>query len=233
MLNSGELITIAKVLEKLKKSIVYYSIIILSALTLVFMINTFLEKPTYQTTTKVLINQSKESRGEEGYSETLKANIQLMNTILPVMTSSRTLKQVKENLHLNSSVSDIQRMLTISSDENSLVLNIVVQNKDSKKVVDIANELVTVAAKDVPTFFRNIELTQIEKADDSGQVSKNIRYVIAILVSTMICIVILVISLFYDTRIRSKAQIEELDVLFLGDIPRLADGDLGGNGSVW
>ena len=94
--------------------------------------------PIYQAQTQILVNQKGSS--EEVYSWTqMETDLQLINTYNDIITSPVILSKVIEELKIDTTPEQLTNQITLSSESDSKVLNIEVQDSNPEQAVNIAN----------------------------------------------------------------------------------------------
>lgn len=211
-------ITIKRILEKFKSYYKWCVVIICMTLLSVFIVINFLEKPNYYSSSQILLS-TKKLDNESSENEVLKINMQLLNTVSPIISSERTMEQVRKNLNIDTSSKKLKADLELISGENSLVFTIKVKNSNPVLARKITDEIAQVVYKDIPELFDFTKIIILEKADKATKQSRNYRYILAIIISVFSSFSLILLLTIFDTTIRSKKQIESLGLVFLGEVP--------------
>ncbi|MEH7331267.1 Wzz/FepE/Etk N-terminal domain-containing protein [Neobacillus drentensis] len=97
----------------------------------------FILKPVYQASTQILVNQ-KNTENKLDYT-LLQSNVDLINTYSVILKSPAILEKVINQLDLNVTWEELNKNLTVTSQENSQVFSLTVEDHDAQKAVEIAN----------------------------------------------------------------------------------------------
>ncbi|ETP67477.1 chain-length determining protein [Planococcus glaciei] len=100
-------------------------------------------KPIYQASTQILVNQ-KITNPLQSNDLNIDANIQLVETYNIIIKSPAILSEVIEELELKESVSDLDKSITVSSEENAQILTLEVEDASMERAVLIANTTASV-----------------------------------------------------------------------------------------
>lgn len=119
------------------KDIVKKNLKLLLLLPLVFLIISaiitfFFITPKYEASTQVLVNQ-KESDTQQFNPQQVQNDIQLVNTYNEIIKSPRILDATAKKLGKKYNANDIEKMLTVSNQAETQLLNIKIQSEDKRK----------------------------------------------------------------------------------------------------
>ncbi|UKS64977.1 YveK family protein [Rossellomorea marisflavi] len=222
-----ETINLRDLMQTLKKRM---SLIILITLTAVLVsggVSFFLLTPVYETSTQLLVNQSKSDQSAYNNPGQIQTNLQLINTYKEIITSPVILDKVSKELNMKTS--DIQSNMTVSNQNDSQVVKLVVQDTDPAKAAKIANETADVFQKDIPDIMNVDNVTILTKAEVGEKLSPVkpkplLNVVIALVVGLMIGVGISFLLEFLDNTIKTEQDVEKvLDVPVLGSVARIGD----------
>jgi capsular polysaccharide biosynthesis protein len=180
-------------------------------------------QPTYEASSQILVNEKKADEVNAQFID-IQTNLQLINTYNVILTSPAILTKVIERLDLDVSIEELQNMITVGSENESQVMNVVVKNKDPELVIKIANTIADVAKEQIPKIMSINNVSILTKTDPNKELSPvqlqpmliiAIANVVGILIS--ICIVFLLHYL--DNTIKDEKQLESiLGVPILGTV---------------
>lgn len=222
-----ETINLRDLMQTLKKRI---SLIILITLTAVLVsggVSFFLLTPVYESSTQLLVNQSKSDQSAYNNPGQIQTNLQLINTYKEIITSPVILDKVSKELNMNTS--DIQSNMTVSNQNDSQVVKLVVQDTDPAKAAEIANETADVFQKDIPEIMNVDNVTILTKAEVGEKLSPVkpkplLNIAIAAIVGLMIGVGISFLLDFLDNTIKTEQEVEKvLGVPVLGSVARIGD----------
>ncbi|MEW4289652.1 YveK family protein [Rossellomorea marisflavi] len=222
-----ETINLRDLMQTLKKRI---SLIILITLTAVLVsggVSFFLLTPVYESSTQLLVNQSKSDQSAYNNPGQIQTNLQLINTYKEIITSPVILDKVADDLNLKTS--DLQENMTVSNQNDSQVVSLAVEDQDPKKAVEIANKTAEVFQKDIPDIMNVDNVTILTKAEVGEKLTPVkpkplLNIAIAAIVGLMIGIGISFLLEFLDNTIKTEQEVEKvLGVPVLGSVARIGD----------
>nr|WP_263314160.1 Wzz/FepE/Etk N-terminal domain-containing protein [Mammaliicoccus sp. Marseille-Q6498] len=215
-----ESIDLSKIFTILKKNLKLLIILPIVFLILSMVITFFLITPKYSASTQVLVNQKE--MDSQAMAQQVQSDLQLVNTYSEIIKSPRILDKVSKNLKGKYSSKEISGMLTVSNQAESQILNIAVENKDSKTASKVANEIAQVFSKDASKIMNVDNVSVLSEADDKGsKVSPKpvVNAVISIFFGLIIAIIIIFLKEVLDKRIKTEDEVEEvLNLPVLGTI---------------
>lgn len=109
-------------------------------------------KPIYQASTQILVNQ-KITNPLQSNDLNIDANIQLVETYNIIIKSPAILTEVIEELELKESVSELDKSITVSSEENAQILTLEVEDASMERAVLIANTTASVFQAKIKTLM--------------------------------------------------------------------------------
>lgn len=222
-----ETISLRELMQTLRKRL---SLIILITLTAIFVsggVSFFLLTPVYESSTQLLVNQSKSDQSAYNNPGQIQTNLQLINTYKEIITSPVILDKVSKDLGMKTS--DIQSQMTVSNQNDSQVVSLAVQDTDPAKAAEIANKTAEVFQKDIPGIMNVDNVTVLTKAEVGEKQSPVkpkplLNIAIAAVVGLMIGIGLSFLLEFLDNTIKTEQDVEKtLGVPVLGSIARIAD----------
>lgn len=126
-------------------------------------VSLFLVTPSYESTTQLLVSRAQDESAKLA-NEDVQTDLQLISTYSDIIKSPATLGQVKNELGLPNSISELNQKITVSGSENSQVLNISATDEEADTAVRIANTTAKVLIADIPKLM-NVENVSILYAD--------------------------------------------------------------------
>lgn len=218
-------ISILDILNILKKR---WRIILLTTLCAVLISSTvsyFLLTPVYQTSTQILVNQKNEEN-QLNYT-LLKSNIDLINTYSVIIKSPVILEKVIDKLDLKQNVEELNKNISISSQENSQVFSLTVKDPDAAMAVKIANTLSETFQQEIKGIMNvdNVSiLAKAELKENPAPVSPRplLNIAIAVVIGLMIGIGISFLLELMDNSIKNDQDVEKyLGLPVLGTIQEI------------
>ncbi|OFV27117.1 YveK family protein [Staphylococcus sp. HMSC14C08] len=186
------------------------------------LITTFLMKPEYEANTQVLVNQKE--KNSELMAQEVQSNIQLVNTYSEILKSPRILDEVAKK-NKKYSASDIKGMLTVTTQAESQILNVNVENGSKKDAEKVANDIANVFSDKMPDIMNVDNVSVLSSAKGAGsKVSPNLllNLAIGLILGLILSLIVIVLKEMFDKRIRTEEDIEkELNIPVLGSIQKL------------
>lgn len=228
-----ETISLKELFLTLKKRLSLIIIITAVATATSGIVSYFLLTPIYQSSTQILVNQSKNDQQQIYNSGELQANLQLINTYNVIIKSPAILDKVIEKEELDMTASELNELVTVSSEQNSQVVNVAVQNEDPKKAADIANIIAATFQEEIPNIMNvdNVSiLTNAQVVEDTSPIKPQpvLNMAIALVVGAMIGVGLAFLLEYLDNTITTEQDIEKkLGLPVLGAITTInMDDDL-------
>ncbi|MDT3763943.1 YveK family protein [Priestia filamentosa] len=223
--------------QPLKKHLLLISIITVILTIASGIVSYFLLTPIYQSSTQILVNQSK--NGQQIYSANeLQTNLQLVNTYNVIIKSPAILDEVikKEDLKMTSGA--LNKLISVSSEEDSQVVNVTVQYKNPQKAADIANAIATTFQNEIKKIMNvdNVSiLAKAEISNNSSPIKPNpiFNMAIALVVGLIVGVGLAFLLDYLDNTIKKEQDIEnQLDLPVLGTITTInVNGNTKNKGS--
>lgn len=229
-----ETISLRELFQTLKKRLSLIIIITIIATTVSGVVSFFLLTPIFQTSTQLLVNQSSSNEQTMYNVNDIRTNIELINTYNVIIKSPRILDLVQDELNLERSTSALNSQIQVSSQQNSQVLSITVQDENPAMAVNIANTLANVFQRELPSIMNvdNVSvLAAAQLAENPSPVKPRpaLNMAIAMVVGLMAGVGMAFLLEYLDNTIKTEQDIEKLLGLpVLGAIPVMAESDQRG-----
>ncbi|MFD1205221.1 YveK family protein [Sporosarcina contaminans] len=209
-----EKISIQELLRAVKKRLVLNSFIFVLIVSATGVVSYFFLPPIYKASTQILIN-TKESTGEQLNPQDIQTNLQLINTYSVIMKSPVILSQVIDNLRLQTTPDLLAKKISVTSEQNSQVVNVVVEDRDLKKAAAIANMTAEVFQSDISVLMNVDNVTILSPAIDKTYIKPvfpniPLNIVIAAVLGLIIGIGMTFFLEFFDTTVKTEQDIREL-----------------------
>ena len=218
-----ETISLKELFQTLKKRLTLIIIITAIATATSGIVSYFLLTPIYQSSTQILVNQSKDEQQVYNAGE-VQTNLQLINTYNVIIKSPAILDKVIKKEKLDMTAGALNGLVTVASEQNSQVVNITVQNEDPKKAADIANSIATTFQEEISNIMNvdNVSiLTQAQVGENPSPVKPQpvLNMAIAFVVGIMAGVGLAFLLEYLDNTIKTEQDIEkELGLPVLGAI---------------
>lgn len=214
---------LVEVLKKSKWLLVPF--IVLGGLAAYYVSTTFIQ-PTYEASTQVLLVTEQE--GDRVDSSEVLSSLSLVNTYRVIMRSPAILNEVKERVpNAPDPISDV---LTVESEEDSQVINVVITHTDAAAAAETANVISEVFAGEIPDLM-NIDNVRILSPAEVPlyPVSPNIlvNTAIGMFIGLFFGVLIGLLRHVFDKRIQSEQEAERLlELPVIGSIPVIERRDM-------
>ena len=192
-------------------------------------------KPTYRSSFTTYVNnqQMKTNDGSLTNSD-LMASKELVKTYSEILKSRTILIKAAENLGLNNSYTQLQRMVTTEIQNETEIITVYVVHKDPQVAYDLANEI----AKLSPQYMANIvegssmRVIDYPEYSDTKYKPSYFRYaLLGLLVGVLLVVVILIVRFLSDDTVKNENEVEtRFGIPILGVIPDVNHLELKGYG---
>lgn len=209
-----ETISLQELFKIMKKRFVLIMSTFFLAVTIAGVVSYFFITPIYEASTQILINQ-KEIEQNQINNQNIETNLQLINTYYVIIKSPVILSKVVDNLDLKTTPESLNNKLNVSSEQNSQVINISVQDPDLKKAVDIANMTTEVFQEKIQTLMNVDNVNILSPAiytENSNPVKPNpiLNMAIAAIIGLMLGVGITFLIEYLDTTVKTEQDVDEL-----------------------
>lgn len=226
-----ETISLQELFKTLKKRMGLIALITLVAITISGVVSYLVLTPIYQTSTQILINQTKQDENQFN-TQNIQTDLQLINTYNVIIKSTVILSEVIDELNLDRSIDTLNEQIKVGSEQNSQVVNISVEDPDPKVAVLIANTVATTFEKKIVDLM-NVDNVNILAAatlpENPSPIKPNpkLNMAIAMVIGLMLGVGVAFLLEYLDTTIKTEQDIEELLGLpILGLISPIPDKEI-------
>lgn len=226
-----ETISLKELLQTLRKRIGLILSLTFLAGTVSGLISYFYLTPVYQSSTKLLINQTQEEQSSINSMETqVRANLQLIDTYNEIIKSSRILSMVSLRLGTDKSVGQLNEQISIESTENSQVITIGVKDPNAELAAEIADTTAEVFQNEIVKIMKvdNVNILDAATVNTSPVDPKPlINIAIALVVGLMAGVGLAFLLEYFDSTLKSEQDIERiLELPVLGNIAVIDDAKM-------
>ncbi|MCT8140339.1 capsular biosynthesis protein [Anaerobacillus sp. CMMVII] len=219
-----ETISLKELFETIKKRLLMILLITVAAVAVAGVISYLVLTPVYQSSTQLLVNQSKSD--QQSYTQSdIRSNIELINTYNEIMKTPIILDKVIDELGLTRSTGALNGQISVRSQGNSQVVAITVLDPDPALAVQIANKVATVFQREIIAIMNvdNVSiLSEAKLAENPTPVKPNpkLNMAIAFVVGLMIGVGLAFLLEYLDNTIKTERDIEQhLGIAVIGSIP--------------
>ncbi|WP_428909855.1 YveK family protein [Niallia sp. Krafla_26] len=183
----------------------------------------FVMTPIYQASTQLLVNKTQADPTVYNPGE-VQTNLQLINSYNVIMKSPAILDKVIDELELDLTVAQLNEKMTVSSAEDSQVVNLTVEDPDPQMAAKIANVTAEVFQEEIVKLMNidNVNILAQAKVEDNPspvQPKPLLNIAIALVIGLMLGIGVAFLLEYLDNTIKSEQDIERLlQVPVLGSV---------------
>ena len=223
-----ETISLKELFTTLRKRLNLILVITILAVMISGIVSYFFLTPIYQVSTQLLVNQAKNEEAAYNYSE-VQTNLQLINTYNVIIKSPAILDIVREELDLEITSKQLNEKITVSSEQNSQVLNIDVQDENPQTALAIANKVADVFQREIVNIMNvdNVTILAVAEADDNIVPVKPqpiLNIAIGLVIGLMAGIGLAFLLEYLDSTIETEQDVEKyLNIPVLGVITNIND----------
>jgi len=174
----------------------------------------FLLTPIYQSSTQLLVNQSKDEGTPYNATE-IQANLQFIETYNVIMKSPAILDKVIDELELDMSPAALGEKITVASEQNSQVVKVSVTDENPEMAALIANTVADTFQKDIVKIMNVDNVSILAKAEVSDQASPIkpqplMNIAVALVVGLLLGVGIAFLLEYLDNTIKTEQDIERI-----------------------
>lgn len=225
-----ETISLKELILVLRKRLSMIISITFAAALVSAIVSFFFITPIYESSTQILVNQKKQVNGVQ--SSDVVTNLQLISTYAGIINSPAILDKVKSNLSLKMSTSQLNSKVKVSSQKDSQIIVVTVQDSNPKAARDIANTVADVFKQEIPNIMSVDNVTILSKAEATvgqGPVKPkpSLNVMIALVVGFMVSVGLAFLLEYLDNTIKKEQDIETiLQLPVLGVVAQMEEKKL-------
>lgn len=186
--------------------------------------------PVYAANAKLIVNQSS---GDGLNASTIQTSIFLINSYKEIIKSSAVMNKVVEQYpELGESATQLATRISVSSANNSQVMNLVYQDISYEKAAAVVNAVSTVFKTQIPSIMNIDNITILSEADPAANPGAiNFNPVMNLLISFMVSLVLAIGFIFLldylDDTLQSESEVLEImEAPVLASVGRMTKSDL-------
>lgn len=183
----------------------------------------FFKTPMYNSYTTMVLTTNNEKTNQQITSSDITLNKNLVSNYRVIMKSHSILNQVINNLELNTTAEHLKKQVSVTTEDDTEIIRISVNNENVDSAKDIANEIARVFSNDVARYYsiKNVAIVDYaEKASLPYNISLLKTIVLALLVGIVLASAAIFIMFYFDTTIKSTEEIEsKIGLPTLGIVP--------------
>lgn len=219
-----EELDIREILSYFWEKIFYFFVIILAVLTIGCVYSIFIQKPLYTSKTSIVLTGFTITNGDSTITQTdLNINSKLVSTYQEIVKSRRVLSQVIDELELDYTTEELAKQISVYSVSDTEIIEIAVTNEKANEAYLIANEVARAFSSEVKELYNLSNVSVLDSAEiESLPSNMNLikQIVIYLAVGIVLACLIIFITFYFDTTIKSAQDIEKRYGLpILGTVP--------------
>jgi len=182
----------------------------------------FIVSPVYEASAKMIVNSRQEQTGTVTNGQITSAQ-KLVDTYAIIVRSQPVLKPVIDNLNLSMDVEKLAKKVTVTSVNDTQVMQIAVQSKDPDQALQIVEQIVSIC----PTIIidaveagsvKTIEPAHLKKEPVAP--NTNLFTVVAAFLSMVTVVIVVILRFLLDNTYKSEIDLRnDLELPVLGVIP--------------
>lgn len=209
-----ETISLRELFYTLKKRLWLIVLITIVATTISGIVSFFFLTPTYQNSTQILVNQAKSEQQFYNPNE-VQTNLQLINTYNVIIKSPAILNLVKKELGLDRSIEALNKQIQVSSEKDSQVVSITVQDSNPVNAVRIANTTASVFQREIVKVMNvdNVSILSMAELPEKPSPVKPqpfLNMMIACVVGIMTGVGLAFLLEYIDNTVKNEQDVERL-----------------------
>src|SRR5665647_549913 len=203
--------------------IIVLSVILCSSVT--FGIFRFMVDPVYTASTTLYVFNSEDRTSGSLTSSDLTVARSMVTTYVVLLKSDSVLSEVARQTNLGYTGAQIKDMISASSENNTEVIKVMVENTNPEHAQEIANTLLTVGTEKIVKVMKAGSVEVIDEAKLPIKPSSPnvlLNTVIGALLGLMISVMGILLVEMFDTTIKSEEDIKEMfNIPIVGVIPTI------------
>jgi capsular polysaccharide biosynthesis protein len=222
-----EEINLKELFDYIKERLLMIIIMVLAVLVIGSVYSVFVKTPMYRSKTSIVLVSDD---GQAGTQSTIsQSDVQLNKGLVPtykeIVTSRKIVEKVITNLSIDYTYEELVKMVTVSNNTNTEIIEITVKNADKALAADIANEIRIVFGDEIKNIYQLQNVKTVDKATEAEK-PYNINIfkdlVIYLLIGIVVSFGTIFVIYYFDTTIKSADEIEKkLGLPVVGIIPKV------------
>ncbi|MDO4941108.1 MAG: Wzz/FepE/Etk N-terminal domain-containing protein [Erysipelotrichaceae bacterium] len=227
-------IDLLRILEIVRNEILIILAIFIVCCTAGYAFGRFFVEDKYTATAKMIVLQDSNTNSNSNYTSSDQAFAQkLVNTYSQIIMSDAIADPVVTNLDLikkyGINSNGYKNIVSVSSADNTEVINVSVTTNDPVLSADIANEVVNVFEEKIYSIMKIENVTTLTSAKTpTSRAGSNNKYIsIGAIIAAVISIVMVLIIYFTDSKVKSEEEVKQIFDKYpiIGSIPEFDTND--------
>lgn len=187
-----------------------------------FAVCTFCIRPVYKASAKMIVNVRQE-QSDTVTNDQITSSQKLADTYAIIIRSRTVLVPVIEKLNLPMSFEKLQKIVSVTSINDTQVMEIAVENKDQMLALQIVNEILNISPAIILDAVEAGSVKMIENAYSSNKPvspNTNLNTILAAFLSMFLVIVVLLVRVLMDNTYKTDMELlNDLGLPVIGIIP--------------
>ncbi|MCF2649164.1 MULTISPECIES: YveK family protein [Bacillaceae] len=183
--------------------------------------------PLYQSSSQLLVNKNIEKVVDVSELD-VRSNMDLIDTYIVIIRNPVILNDVVEKLQLPITGEQLSSQIQVAKQDSTQVLNVTTTDTDPERAAEITNTTVNTFLEKLPSLMKvnNVQIMN-EAKENSNPISPNmmVNVGIAVALGAIIGIGLVLLFAFLDTTVRSKADLEKLNIKVVGTLSTIYERD--------
>lgn len=156
-----------KILKVIRKRAIAITFFVILTGSVTAIINYFILTPIYEARTEILVYKTETDSKVLSYSE-IQSNMLLINTYNRIIKSPVILDTVSKNKVLHTTTEELQKIISVESDRESQIIDLLVIDKDPIRAANISNAAAQVFKEKIVDIMKIDNVTILSKAKIEG-----------------------------------------------------------------
>ncbi|AQY52405.1 hypothetical protein UE46_00770 [Listeria weihenstephanensis] len=226
------LFSMKDIFEILKKSWLWILSFAVSGLLIAASLAYVIMTPIFEMNSQVIVSQIGVDQSAISQNAEVQANLQLVNTYRVLITSPRVLSEVANKMDNVYSVSDLTKKITVSTEQDSQVINITAKDENPKVAAEISNQAAIAFKKITPKVMQvdNVNvLSEAKSTGETGPISPKPLLIMALGLfgGALMGVVIAFMRNLLSNKFKEEKDLDILGVPLLGSIGKLPERNFG------
>ena len=222
-----EEIDLSELFEFLKNKIILFVIIMIGVCLVGCAYGLFLQKPMYQSYTKVILGGN-ENGGTALTQSDVTLNDKLVGTYSEIAKSRRVLDRVIADLSLDYSYEQLSSQISVTAVNNTQVIKITASDREPVKAKNIANATASHFKDEVADLLKMNNVNILDEAIASAKpynINVFKQFVLYLLIGMVASMGTLFLIFYFDRSVKSAEQVEQkLKLPILGSVKDMSKG---------
>ena len=185
----------------------------------------FYVKPVYTATVKLILTKD-EAEADQGLTTSdVNLNDKLIETYKVIAKDDSVVNEVKNNLNLNMTSSNLKKEISISAQTGTQIININVTDQNASLAASIAEELAEIFPKKIQEIYKvdnlqRLNKNKVEKPTSPSNIHNRRTIVVFMAVGFVLSLVIIILKNTLKSTITTSKDIEDATgLLVLAELP--------------